>query len=202
MANVKVVQPEAGSGYFKLNFEKAEIKPNFANISVKNNNKVVAWGAAYWQYFEKMDKIKAFVETPIKITKELYREDNTPEGKKLSLITDKNVLKVGDKVKMRIVLSVDRSMEFVHLKDGRAATMEPQNTISSYKYQGGLGYYEETRDAATNFFFDYLPKGTYVFEYPLTIQHKGEFSCGIATLQSMYAPEFTSHTEGVRVKVE
>jgi uncharacterized protein YfaS (alpha-2-macroglobulin family) len=202
VANVKVVKPEAGSGYFKLDFEKSEIKPNFVNIAIKNNNKVVAWGAAYWQYFEKMDKIKAFVETPIKITKELYREDNTPEGKKLSLITDKNTLKVGDKVKMRIVLSVDRGMEFVHLKDGRAATMEPQNTVSGYKYQGGLGYYEETRDAATNFFFDYLPKGTYVFEYPLTIQHKGEFSCGIATLQSMYAPEFTSHTEGVRIKVE
>jgi uncharacterized protein YfaS (alpha-2-macroglobulin family) len=201
-SNIKTVQPEAGSGYFKLNFEKSEINPNFANISIKNNNKVVAWGAAYWQYFENMDKIKSFTATPLKLTKELYREDNTAEGKKLTLITDKNLLKVGDKVKMRIVLSVDRDMEFVHLKDGRAATMEPQNTVSGYRYQGGLGYYEETRDAATNFFFDYLPKGSYVFEYPLTIQHKGEFSCGIATIQSMYAPEFTSHTEGVRVKVQ
>ena len=92
-------------------------------------------------------------------------------------------------------------MEFVHMKDMRAAGFEPINVLSSYKYQGGLGYYEMTRDAATNFFFDYLPKGTYVFDYPLFVNHRGDMSNGITTIQCMYAPEFTSHSEGVRVVI-
>jgi Bacterial Alpha-2-macroglobulin MG10 domain len=193
---------QVGSGYFKVDFDKTAIKKEMATIEVKNNNNIVAWGSVYWQYFEKMDKIKPFADTPLKLSKELYIENSTAKGKELMKLSDKARLKVGDKVKMRIVMTVDRDMEFVHLKDGRGATMEPTNTLSGYRYQHGLGYYEETRDASTNFFFDYLRKGTYVFEYPLTIQHRGEFSVGIATIQSMYAPEFSSHSEGVRIVVE
>lgn len=107
----------------------------------------------------------------------------------------------GDRLKVRIELRVDRAMEFVHLKDMRASGFEPTNVLSQYKWQGGLGYYESTRDAATHFFFDYLPKGTHVFEYPLVVNHRGDFSNGLTTIQCMYAPEFSSHTEGVRVKV-
>ena len=76
------------------------------------------------------------------------------------------------------------------------------NFLSTHKYQDGLYYYENTRDAATNFFMDRLPKGTYVFEYPLRVTHKGDFSNGITTMQCMYAPEFASHSEGVRVVVK
>jgi hypothetical protein len=76
------------------------------------------------------------------------------------------------------------------------------NVISGYRWQGGLGYYETTRDASTNFFFDNLRKGTYVFEYPLFVTHKGNFSNGITSIQSMYAPEFTSHSEGIRINVD
>ena len=93
-------------------------------------------------------------------------------------------------------------MEYVHMKDMRAAGFEPINVFSGYRYQGGLGYFETTKDASTNFFFDYLPKGTYVFEYPLKVNMKGNFSNGITTIQCMYAPEFTSHSEGIRIKVE
>jgi uncharacterized protein YfaS (alpha-2-macroglobulin family) len=88
------------------------------------------------------------------------------------------------------------------MKDMRAAGFEPINVISRYKWQDGLGYYETTRDAATNFFFDYLPKGTFVFEYPLRATHSGDFSNGITTVQCMYAPEFTSHSAGIRVAVK
>jgi hypothetical protein len=84
----------------------------------------------------------------------------------------------------------------------RAAGTEPVNVLSTYKYQGGLNYYETTGDAATNFYFSRLPKGTYVFEYPLFVTHTGKFSNGIATIQSLYAPEFTSHSAGVRITVE
>ncbi len=90
----------------------------------------------------------------------------------------------------------------LHMKDLRASAFEPVNVISGYNYQGGLGYYESTLDASTNFYFDYLRKGTYIFEYPLIVSQKGDFSNGITTIQCLYAPEFTSHSEGVRVVVE
>jgi hypothetical protein len=107
-----------------------------------------------------------------------------------------------DKVKVRVELRVDRDMEYVHMKDMRAATFEPLATLSGYKWQDGLGYYESPRDAAMNFFFDYLRKGTYVFEYELYTTHAGDYSNGITTIQCMYAPEFSSHSEGIRVIVE
>lgn len=72
--------------------------------------------------------------------------------------------------------------------------------MSGYRWQGGLGYYESTRDAATNFFFDYLSKGTFVFEYPVRVAQAGDFSNGITSIQCMYAPEFSSHSEGVLVR--
>ena len=115
---------------------------------------------------------------------------------------EKQKIKIGDKIIVRIELRVDRDMEYVHMKDQRGSSLEPINVISQYKYQDGLGYYESTRDSATNFFFDYLPKGTFVFEYPLFVTHSGEFSNGITTIQCMYAPEFSSHSEGIRFKVE
>jgi uncharacterized protein YfaS (alpha-2-macroglobulin family) len=89
----------------------------------------------------------------------------------------------------------------VHMKDLRAANMEPTNVLSQYKWQGGLGYYESTKDASTNFFISYLPRGTYVFEYSLFITHTGNYSAGLSTIQCMYAPEFNAHSEGVRIKV-
>jgi uncharacterized protein YfaS (alpha-2-macroglobulin family) len=135
------------------------------------------------------------------IEKKLFVEKLTKSGKIIEPI-DKNKLKVGDKVIVRIELRVDRNMEYVHMKDMRASGFEPMNVISRYKYQDGLGYYETTKDASTNFFMDYLRKGTYVFEYPLRVSHKGDFSNGITTIQCMYGPEFTSHSEGIRIVVE
>ena len=159
-----------------------------------------SWGSVYWQYFEQLDKITAH-ETPLKLSKKLFVETNTAGGPIITPITENNTLRIGDKVKVRIELRVDRDMEYLHLKDMRAAGFEPVNVISTYRYQDGLGYYESTRDASTNFFISYLPKGTYVFEYPVLVSHSGNFSNGISSIQCMYAPEFTSHSEGIRVTV-
>jgi Bacterial Alpha-2-macroglobulin MG10 domain len=134
--------------------------------------------------------------------KKLFIEKNSDKGPVLQAIKDGDAIKVGDKIKVRIELKSDRDMEYVHMKDMRASCMEPTNVISQYKYQGGLGYYESTKDASTNFFFGWLPKGTYVFEYSLFVTHNGNFSNGVTSIQCMYAPEFTSHSEGVRVSVE
>jgi hypothetical protein len=193
---------EAGTGYFKTQFKQEEITPQMANVEVTNPNKVVAWGALYWQYFENLDKIKDFRETPLTLKKQLFKSENSDKGVVIKPLDEKTPLSTGDKLTVRIELRVDRDMEFVHMKDMRAAGFEPVNVLSQYKWQGGLGYYESTRDAATNFFFDYLPKGTYVFEYPLVVNHRGDMSNGVTTIQCMYAPEFTSHSEGIRVSVK
>lgn len=192
---------EAGTGYFKTSWDKMEIKPAMGNISVSKTGEGIGWGAMYWQYFEQLDKITP-AETPLKLKKQLFLQTNSDNGPVITPISDKTELNVGDLVKVRIELRVDRAMEFVHMKDMRAAGFEPTNVLSGYRWQGGLGYYETTRDAATNFFFDWLPKGTYVFEYPLRVSQKGDFSNGITAIQCMYAPEFSSHSEGVRVVVK
>ncbi|MBX2926698.1 MAG: alpha-2-macroglobulin [Saprospiraceae bacterium] len=192
---------QAGSGYFKTSWEGKEVNAGLASIKVKNPNKVVAWGSAYWQYFEDLDKIKTFEATPLTIKKQLFREEASDTGPVLRTLENNRALRPGDKLIVRVELRVDRDMEYVHLKDMRASGFEPINVLSTYKWQGGLGYYESTGDAATNFFMDYLPKGTYVFEYPLRVAHNGDFSNGITTIQCMYAPEFTSHSQGVKVKV-
>jgi len=198
MDDVKV---EAGTGYFKTSWSKTEIKPEMGNITVTKKDEGVAWGAMYWQYFEQLDKITTH-ETPLKLSKKLFVQRNTDAGPVIELIKAGTTLKPGDKIKVRIELRVDRNMEYVHMKDMRAAGFEPINVFSGYRYQDGLGYYESTKDAATNFFFDYLPKGTYVFEYPLRVNMSGDFSNGITSIQCMYAPEFTSHSEGIRVLVK
>jgi uncharacterized protein YfaS (alpha-2-macroglobulin family) len=198
MDNVKV---EAGTGYFKTAWNGTEITPNMGNITVTKSTAGVAWGSVYWQYFENLDKITP-AATPLSMKKELFIVRATPTGEVLEPVKAGDKIKVGDKIRVRIVLRSDRDMEYVHMKDMRAAAFEPISVLSEYKYQDGLGYYESTRDAATNFFFDYLRKGTYVFEYSLFATQKGDFSNGITTIQCMYAPEFTSHSEGVRVVVE
>jgi hypothetical protein len=191
---------EAGTGYFKMAWTGNSITPDMGKITVTKAGAGVSWGAMYWQYFEDLDKITP-ANTPLKVVKKLFVTRNTASGPVIEPVTDQTVLKPGDKIKVRIELRTDRDMEYVHMKDMRAAGFEPINVFSQYKWQDGLGYYESTGDAATNFFFSYLPKGTYVFEYPLFVAHEGNFSNGITTVQCMYAPEFSAHSEGSRVKV-
>lgn len=202
---------EAGTGYFKKRINGEAVKPAMGNIVVTVKSKTASqvplkgdlggWGSVYWQYFEDLDKITT-AATPLQLKKQLFVERNSDKGPVLEALADGAELKVGDKVKVRIELKVDRDMEYVHMKDMRAACMEPVNILSEYKWQGGLGYYESTKDASTNFFFGWLSRGSYVFEYPLFVTHTGNFSNGITTIQCMYAPEFTSHSEGIRISVE
>jgi len=198
---------EAGTGYFKKVIEGNKIDPSMGNISVKIESSKVplpgdlgGWGAIYWQYFEELDKITTS-STPLKLSKKLFVETNTDRGPVLNPVNENDELHVGDKIKVRIELRVDRGMEYVHMKDMRASCLEPINVLSEYKWQDGLGYYESTKDASTNFFFSHLPKGTFVFEYPLFVTHAGNFSNGITSIQCMYAPEFSAHSEGVRISV-
>jgi Bacterial Alpha-2-macroglobulin MG10 domain/Alpha-2-macroglobulin family/MG2 domain len=195
------VKVEAGTGHFKTAWGGKNVRENMGDIKLVKKDKGIAWGAAYWQYFEDLDKI-TFAETNLSLEKGLFLIKTTDTGEELVPVNENNILKVGQKIRVRIELRTDRNLEYVHMKDMRAAGFEPLNVLSTFKYQDGLGYYQATKDAATNFFFDFIPKGTHVFEYDLRVQHKGNMSNGITTIQCMYAPEFTSHSEGIRVQVK
>lgn len=202
---------EAGTGYFKQTFEGRNIQPEMGKITVTVQhsskqsqppaNATPSWGAVYWQYFEDMDKIRS-AATPLRLAKKIFIEKNGDHGPVLTPVAEGDNLHVGDKIKVRLELRVDRDMEYVYMKDLRASALEPVNVLSGYKWQGALGYYETTKDANTGFFFDYLRKGTYVFEYALFVTHTGHFSAGLTTIQSLYAPEFSAHSEGVIINVE
>jgi hypothetical protein len=194
------INAEAGTGYFKTSWSGNDIQTDMATITIKNNNNVAAWGSLYWQYFENLDKITP-AKTPLHLKKQLFIVKPSDTGPIITPIKPGTPIDIGDRIKVRIELRVDRDMEYVHMKDMRASAFEPENVISSYRWQDGFGYYQSTKDASTNFFIDYLPKGTYIFEYPLRTTHNGNFSNGITSIQCMYAPEFTSHSEGIRVTI-
>lgn len=200
-SETETVKIEAGTGYFKTSWNADEISSKMAEVTIRKKGKGIAWGSLYWQYFEDLDKIIS-AATPLKINKKLFLKVNTDTGKELIEIDKNTKLKVGDLMTVRIELSSDRDMEFIHMKDMRASVVEPVNVISTYKWQDNLGYYESTKDAATNFFFDKIPKGMYIFEYDVRVNNAGNFSNGITTIQSMYAPEFNSHSKGIRLKVD
>ena len=193
---------EAGTGYFKTRIPAERVSKQLGTVTLDNPNAGPAWGALYWQYFEDIDQVKSFEETPLTLKRQLFKVRTGDRGEVLEPLADGAALQVGDKVRARVELRVDRAMEYVHLKDARAAGFEPVNVLSSYKYQDGLGYYESTTDAATNFFMGYLAPGNYVFEYTLNATLAGDYSHGVTSIQCMYAPEYSSHSEGMRVVIE
>jgi uncharacterized protein YfaS (alpha-2-macroglobulin family) len=197
------IQPEnveAGTGFYEQQFVRTEIKPEMGRVTVKKTDPGVSWGSVHWQYLEDVSKVTPHEGTPLKLEKKLFRRVFTKKGPVLEEV--KGPVAVGDELVCRIVLRTDRDMEYVHLKDHRGSGTEPVNVLSRYKYQDGLGYYESTKDTASHFFIDYLPKGTYVFEYALRVQHKGQYPTGLANIQCMYAPEFNSHSESVMLEVK
>ena len=191
----KKVEPknvEAGTGFYQQKIGRGEITSALGQVQMTKHNAGVAWGSVHWQYLEDMSKVTPHTATPLRLAKEIYIREDEKSGQVLKPL-DRD-LKPGDELVVRLVLRTDRDMEFVHLKDQRGSGTEPVNVLSRYKYQDGLAYYESTRDASSHFFIDYLPKGTYVFEYPVKVFHRGRYQTGIANIQSMYAPEFNSHS--------
>jgi hypothetical protein len=191
---------EPGTGFYEKRFTPAEIKPKLGEITVRKVDDGVAWGSLHWQYLEDMSKVTPHEGTPLKLKKTLFTKANTSSGQVLESV--KRAVRVGDELVVRIELRTDRDMEYVHLKDQRGSGTEPVNVLSQYKYQDGLAYYESTRDAASHFFIEYLPKGVYVFEYSTRVQLRGQYQTGIAQIECMYAPEFNSHSESLGLKVE
>lgn len=197
---IKPTQTEAGTGFYQQRFIRGEIAAEMGNITVTKKDAGVAWGSVHWQYLEDISKIKAYQGTPLTVKKSLYIKQNSPNGPVISQVN--GPVAVGDELVVRVELRSDRDMEYLHLKDYRGSGTEPVNVLSSYKFREGLAYYESTKDTASHFFIDYLPRGVYVFEYSLRIQHRGTYETGIAELQCMYAPEFNSHSQSIPIVVE
>ncbi len=197
---IKPEKVEAGTGFYEEKFLRTEVKPEMGTVTVKKTDPGVAWGSVHWQYLEDIRKITPHEGTPLKLEKKLFKKSYTKTGPVLEEV--KTPLQVGDEVVVRIVLRTDRDMEYVHLKDHRGSGTEPVNVLSRYRFQDGLAYYESTKDTASHFFIDYLPKGTYVFEYSVRAVHKGKYPTGLANIQCMYAPEFNSHSESIDLEVK
>ncbi len=198
----RTIQPEkveAGTGFYEQRLVRDEIKPAMGRITVRKTDDGVSWGSVHWQYLEDMNKVTPHEGTPLKLKKTLFVKETTNRGPVLKPVT--GPLAVGDELVVRIELRTDRDMEYVHLKDQRGSGTEPVNVISRYHFQDGLAYYESTRDTASHFFIDYLPKGVYVFEYSTRVQLRGSYQTGIAEIQCMYAPEFNSHSESFVLEV-
>lgn len=197
---VKPENRELDTGYIKESWSSSEISSDMGNVTIAHKGNSPAWGALYLQYFEDIDKIEKRSGS-LNIEKNMFKEEVTPKGKQLITITEERPIRVGDKVVIRLTVKSDRDMEFIHIKDSRAAAFEPVDHMSGLKWQNGVMYYQTSKDASTNLYFENLPKGTYVFEYSVYITRQGSYSTGIATIQSMYAPEFSSHTKGGKIKV-
>lgn len=197
----KALVPQTqATGYIKQSVKSDKIDKNLATVTVKKATPGVVQGGVFWQYYEDLDKIKSS-ESYIFITKELYKKVKTVNGEELMKISENSPLKIGDKVTVRMILNTDRNMEYIHLKDMRAAGFEPVDVMSGYQWKNNLGYYQSTKDASTNFYIEYLPKGKYVFEYDYICNAAGAFSNGITTMQNYYAPQMNAYTKGSRVEI-
>ena len=199
-AEVKPENVEPGTGFYEKKFHAAEIKPEMGKVKLTKSDAGVSWGSLHWQYLEDVSKITPHEGTPLEVKKSLWVKRMTGEGAKLEPVA--GPLHPGDEIVTRIEIRVDRDMEYIHLKNQRGSGVEPVNVLSQYKWQDGLGYYEMTKDTADHFFIDRLPRGTYVFESSARVQLRGTYPTGIAEIQSMYAPEFNSHSGSVNMKVE
>lgn len=166
---------------------------NIKKVRVDKEGAGMGWGAVYAQYLESMDQIGE-QGNGLSVSRQLYKGNEA--------LNESAPLKVGDRITVRLTVKADRDMDFVQIKDDRAACMEPLQAVSGFRWGNGLGYYQATKDASTQFFIDQMRKGTYVIEYQVYVNRTGEYQAGIATVQSAYAPEFGGHTGGYRVMVE
>ena len=183
-----------GLGYIKETYEEGNAALKARTLEVEKHDEGMAWGAVYAQYLSPVADVRA-QSTGLSIEKQCFVERKTAFGRsELHPLEKEGGLRVGDKLVIRLVLCLDRAMDYVQLKDSRAACLEPTATLSGYRWMGGFGYYAETKDASTRFFFDHLGKGTYVLEYSCRVSQVGTYQSGLATVQCAYAPEMAAHS--------
>ncbi|WP_241285480.1 alpha-2-macroglobulin family protein [Chryseobacterium arthrosphaerae] len=189
------------TGYLKQAVYSDKVNKKLGEVTVTKPGPGIAQGGLFWQYYENLENVKP-TETYLSMTREYYKKIKTTNGEELVKITENSPLTVGDQITVRMILNTDRPMQYVHLKDMRAAGLEPVDVLSGYQYKNNLGYYQATKDASTNFYIYYMPKGKYVFEYDLVCNASGIFSSGFATLQNYYAPQMNARTKGDQLEIK
>lgn len=191
---------EAGTGYVQQRWSGPEVTPAMAQLEVVTDRTGPQWGALHWQYLQAVDAVTAS-EGPFTVRKQVFVQEATPEGRRLMPLDSGRIVKPGDRLTVRLEVRTDRWLDHVHIKDLRPSGCEPMDVLSGMTWQGGLAAYRSVRDVATNYFVDRLAPGTHVLEYELRVSHAGEFSAGVCTVQSMYAPEFGGRSAGMRMRV-
>ena len=212
-----VVLVETNSPILKKEVEKEKQKDNFIHINLKgeqvkkdlnktvftNNGELPLNGSVTLRYTENMDKVAPFSsDTFTNLHKHIFRVRSQNGKEQLDSLTENAPLNIGDRLRVRLRIKVGKRLEYVHLKDTRPAACEPTDALSEHAYTSGAGYFKTTRDVSTNYFFDRLDEGDYEFTYDMTVQQRGIFIGGMASLGCMYAPNLALHTEGVVVRVE
>ena len=187
-------------GYLKQSYAGSQIPSRVAEVTIRKQTNQLSWGGLYLQYIEPLENVKSH-EGGLAVEKELYVER---EGRWIPVFSGgaQQSLKVGDKINVRLVVQVPEEMQYVHLKDLRAGCFEPTAQLSGMQWRGNVLYYQETDDVVTNLFFEFLPKGTHVFEYTVWIARSGAYQDGIATLQGVYAPQFSANSDAKKVKIK
>jgi uncharacterized protein YfaS (alpha-2-macroglobulin family) len=191
-----------GSGYFKKRIEGEKVKPEMGNITITTATQNMvsdqpSYGSIYWQYLANMDEITAS-SGPMQINKKILVERN----KTWVELNENEPVKVGELITVELTIKADRDMDYVHLKDLRPAATEPTNVLSGYQFKTGLFYYQSTKDVSNNYYFNYLPKGNYQFTYTIRATHKGLYTAGFASIQSMYASAFKAHSNAIKLRIE
>ncbi|MDE7159848.1 MAG: hypothetical protein K2O24_03250 [Muribaculaceae bacterium] len=167
-----------------------------AKLSVSRTSGSPAWGGVVSARIAPVKDVKAASIPPLSVEKNVYLIDNEGNASRAA------ELNVGDRVSVTITVVCDRDMDYVAITDSRAACLEPVKALSGYTLTDGVGCYMDVRTAATNLFFDRLPKGTHVFSYDCRVMEAGEFAAGVATVQSQYSPLMTARSAGVLLKVK
>ena len=186
---VETPKTTTGTGYVKV----AQSYHGEKNFTAEKTSRGTSWGAVYAQFVQATNDVKDNA-SGISIRRELLGRDLQP------FATPHALLKVGDRVTVRLTIQSERDYDFVQVQDKRAACLEPVKQLSGFNWQGG--YYCSPRDNTTNFFFDRLSKGKHVIETEYYIDRTGQYETGTCTVQCAYAPEFRGITHSQTIKVE
>ena len=191
---------EAGTGYLQRVWRPKEMTPALADIRVRTDSVHPAFGACYWQYLEVPDQVEA-AGSGLTVRRTLYHQPAAGDGRTAELVTGDNPVHFGERITVRVVVTSDRDLEYVQVKDPRASAFEPVNIHERSGRQDGVWWVESPRDASTNFFFSRFPQGTVVLEYDVFATQTGDFSLGATIVECMYAPEYRAQSAGTRIQV-
>ena len=195
-----VFEPDKYLGKAQLVIPGTELGTKHATVSVDKKTKGVMFASATWHF--STDKLPAEGRGDFfRVARSYFKRENDGRQWVLKPLAEGTRLDPGDQIEVQLSLQSKHAAEYVHLRDPRAAGLEPENAVSRWKWDLGLAFYEETRDSGANFFFEQLPAGQYTFKYRLRANMAGTFRVGPATVQSMYAPEFAAYSAGHTITV-